>query len=125
MNQISILLNEVKQELKINSDYRLAQVLGVTQSAIPTMRRRGQCDNYTAFRIAEYLHKNPADIIAGIECNKNNKRSKADYFGRYLQGGTLALMLAPALFLDTAQCILCKIKQLIIYIANYRVGATT
>lgn len=72
MNTINY-LDALKKALSIESDYKLAQVLGVSRACVSSYRKRGtNFDDSTALRAAELLKIDPAIILADM----NAERSK-------------------------------------------------
>jgi len=74
-------LDKTKEKLNIESDYRLAEIIGVGKTAISNIRiRNNGMDNYTACRIADILEINEIKIIADIEEQKEKKEEKRTYW---------------------------------------------
>jgi len=48
---------------KTGSDYKTAQILGVTRSAVSIMRKKGALNEENALFIADYLDINPDEIL--------------------------------------------------------------
>lgn len=73
------LLDAVKRQQSITSDYELARELGVSRQAV-SKYRHGACtfDNLTAFRVAELLKMSPVKVLAiiGAERTKRPEQRK-------------------------------------------------
>ena len=69
------LLEAVKERRGITSDYALAKVLGVTQSAVSSYRTgRSRIDDDVALTVAEILQMHPMQVIAAA----NAERAKTE-----------------------------------------------
>jgi predicted transcriptional regulator len=69
------LLEAVKARRGITSDYALAKVLGVTQSAVSSYRTgRSRIDDDVALTVAEILQMHPMHVIAAA----NAERAKTE-----------------------------------------------
>jgi predicted transcriptional regulator len=75
MNATNTVLNRIKQELDLPSDYALAKVLGVGQSCITNYRKnRSNFDDSKAFRAAKLIKLNPRELLARL----HKERAKSD-----------------------------------------------
>ncbi|MES2027373.1 MAG: helix-turn-helix domain-containing protein [Pseudomonadota bacterium] len=64
-------LDAAKQRLKIDSDYALSKILGVTTSAISNYRaERSRIDDDVALKLAEILEINPLEVIASANAER-------------------------------------------------------
>ena len=77
-------LNAVKSRHNIKSDYKLAQVLGLTHSAISNYRSgRSSFDSTTSAKIAELLSLPPLEVIAAIEMERAKSDELRKFWSRY------------------------------------------
>ncbi len=58
------------------SDYRTAQVLGMTRAAISNVRKSGKIGNDNAVKLAELIEENPFFIIAASDIKTHPKNEK-------------------------------------------------
>ena len=84
-------LNKTKEKLNISSDYKLAKIIGINDSAIANIRSRDPAmDHYTAARIADILELERMTVIIDMEILKAKKEYKLTYWKRkkemYLPG---------------------------------------
>ena len=85
-------LNAVKTLHSIESDYRLAKVLGLTQQALSNYRNRGTVmDATTALRVAELLNKPPLAVIADTEIERARRPEIKKTWMRYALGVALGI----------------------------------
>ena len=63
------LLDEVKKLNKINSEYALAKLLGVSQQALQMMRQRGLSDE-RVLQVATLLSLDPGELIAWVHAER-------------------------------------------------------
>lgn len=77
-------MDECKKNLAISSDYKLAKMWELDDSAI-SLYRAGKLkpDAYLCFRIAETLKKSPSEIIAELESENTKNEVKSLYFKRF------------------------------------------
>jgi len=74
-------LDKVKIKENIESDYRLAKMIGIEQSGLSNIRRRDSgMDNYTAIRIAEMLEIDRMIVIIDMEKQKAKNKKKIEYW---------------------------------------------
>jgi len=74
-------LDKVKKKENIESDYRLAKIIGIEQSGLSNIRRRDSgMDNYTAIRIAEMLEIDRMIVIIDMEKQKAKNKKKIEYW---------------------------------------------
>ena len=74
-------LDKAKKKENIQSDYRLAKIIGIEPASISTMRRRDNgMDNYTAIRIAEILEINKLIVIIDMEMKKAKSEEKKEFW---------------------------------------------
>lgn len=65
-----------KAKTKTGSDYRTAERLGISRSAISHMRKTNQISNETARQLAEIVGCSPLEVIAAAEIAKHPERAK-------------------------------------------------
>lgn len=65
-----------KAKAKTGSDYRTAERLGISRSAISHMRKTNQISNETARQLAEIVGCSPLEVIAAAEIAKHPDRAK-------------------------------------------------
>lgn len=74
-------LDKAKEKQKIETDYKLAKLIGIETSGIANLRRRDKgMDNYTAIRIAEILEIDMLKVIIDMELQKAKNDSKKEYW---------------------------------------------
>lgn len=74
-------LDKAKEKLKIDSDYKLAQIIGITQSTISMIRKRNAgIDNYIALRLADILEIRELTVIIDLEIQKAKTKEKREYW---------------------------------------------
>ncbi len=79
-------LDQAKKKLLIESDYKLAQVLGVKPSGISTIRKRNAgIDNYTASRLEDVLELERMTVIIDLEIQKEKNEDKRKYWEKKAQ----------------------------------------
>jgi len=108
-------LNEAKQRLGLSSDYQAAKWLGVSTAALARYQS-GQrtIDDYAAARIAEALGKEPIEVIAIANMEREKASERREFWKKIATGTkTTALMLsvfvsmAYGYFFNLPSCILC------------------
>ncbi|RQW61022.1 transcriptional regulator [Vibrio viridaestus] len=66
-NYTNTLLNRVKQELNLGTDYQLAKLLGVGTSRIANYRSgRSVLDWDMAFKLGDLLHEDDENVVHGL-----------------------------------------------------------
>lgn len=76
-------LDKARDKLGIESDYKLAKIIGVKPTAISNIRiRNNGMDNYTASRIADILEIERMTVIIDMEILKAKKEEKLEYWKR-------------------------------------------
>lgn len=79
-------LDQAKKKLLIESDYKLAKVLGITPSGISTIRKRNAgIDLYTASRLEDVLELERMTIIIDLEIQKEKNEEKKKYWKKKAQ----------------------------------------
>ena len=74
-------LDKAKKKLVIDSDYELAKVIGVSQSALTNIRKRNAgIDNYIAARLEDILEIKQMSIIIDMEIQKAKNEEKRKYW---------------------------------------------
>ena len=74
-------LEEAKKKLKIESDYKLAKIIGIGNAAIANIRKRESgLDNYAASRLEDILELEPMTIIIDMEIQKAKSEEKKKYW---------------------------------------------
>ena len=68
------ILDAIKRRHSITSDYKLAELIGVSKQAV-SKYRHGVCsfDNLTAFKVAELLGESPLKILAIIGAERTKR----------------------------------------------------
>lgn len=91
-------LEEVKKKHNIQSDYKLAEHLNITRSAISRYRNYdAHMDNFTCYKIAESLEINPHKVLIDIAMGKEKKEDKKEYWKKKLK----QLSILPSIFFIT------------------------
>jgi len=76
-------LDKAKQKLKVDSDYKLAKVIGIGNAAIANIRKRKSgMDNYVASRLEDILELERMTIIIDMEIQKAKTEEKRKYWKR-------------------------------------------
>lgn len=71
-NYTNTLLDRVKQELSITSDYELSKFLGVSPSRICNYRNgRSVLDWDMAFKLGDLLHEDDENVVYGLMHEKS------------------------------------------------------
>ena len=100
-------LDDVKQELKLKSDYKLAQWLGSQPAIVSNYRlKKRVIDDYTAARIADALGIDPMEVIAAANAEREKDEKKREYWRQIVQKSAAACLLA-GVFLVQNQMIEC------------------
>lgn len=74
-------LDKAKQKLKLDSDYKLAKVIGIGNGAIANIRKRNAgMDNYVASRLEDILELEKMTIIIDMEIQKAKTEEKRRYW---------------------------------------------
>jgi predicted transcriptional regulator len=74
-------LDRAKEKLKIESDYRLAKIIGIGNTAISNIRKRNNgMDNYVASRIEDILEMERMTVIIDMELQKAKTEEKRRYW---------------------------------------------
>ncbi len=74
-------LDKAKQKLKIESDYKLEQIIGIGSGAIANIRKRNSgMDNYVASRIEDILEIERMTVIIDMEIQKTKNEEKKKYW---------------------------------------------
>lgn len=79
-------LDRAKQATKSQSDYALAKLLGIDDSALQHYRKgRRIMDTYTATKIAQLLDINPMELIAVAEAERATDAQKRLYWLKWVK----------------------------------------
>jgi len=74
-------INKAKEKENIETDYKLAKMIGIKPSALVNIRKRNNgMDNFTAVRIAEILEINRMKIIIDMEIQKAKTKEKKEFW---------------------------------------------
>ncbi len=74
-------LDMTKKKLGITSDYALSKEIGVSRSAISNYRsNKSNFDDFVCFQIAEILKKDPIEIIANMNAEREQDDFKRDFW---------------------------------------------
>jgi ribosome-binding protein aMBF1 (putative translation factor) len=74
-------LDKAKEKLKIDSDYKLAKIIGIGNAAIANIRRRKSgMDNYVASRLEDMLELEKMTVIIDMEIQKAKSEEKKKYW---------------------------------------------
>lgn len=74
-------LDKAKQKLKVESDYKLAKIIGIGSAAISNIRKRNNgMDNYVASRIEDILELERMTVIIDMEIQKAKSEEKRKYW---------------------------------------------
>ncbi len=81
MKSINDYLNDVKQKLALETDYKLAKWLECRTGALSNYRsKKAGIDNYRATKIAEALNISPMEIIATAEAEREKNEEQRNYW---------------------------------------------
>jgi len=98
-------LDEAKEKLGLNSNYKMARWLGVTDTAMSQYKTGIRTiDDYTAVKIAEALGVAPLEIIAVANMEREKTDEKRDFWRRYATGCLSAGIIAPFMYHDVMNC---------------------
>lgn len=79
-------LDKAKQKLKIESDYKLAKIIGIGSAAISNIRKRNSgIDNYVASRLEDILEMERMTVIIDMEIQKAKSEDKKKYWEKKSQ----------------------------------------
>lgn len=91
-------LDQVKQKLRLDTDYKLAKWLGSKTSVISKYRLKQRVmDNYTAAKLAEALGIDPMEVIAAAEAEREKDERKAEFWRKLMQKMSVAAAIAAFL----------------------------
>lgn len=95
-------LDEVKQRLKIESDYELAKRLGIGRGSLSDMKKGNRAVPLdVAFKIAIALELDPATVVADLEAQREkNPTRKGFWEGFLMRAAHLAVLCACTLALS-------------------------
>jgi len=83
MNYTQTMLDEYKRVLKLRSDSALADDLGVTRATVSRWRKgHGHPEPSTAWKIAEAIGRNPAEVMVCIEAERARNLEDAQAWQR-------------------------------------------
>lgn len=105
MSKAKELLLECKIKLGVKSDYKLAKAIEINPARVSAyMSGKEQPDTFAAVRMALILNRDPAEIIAEIEIEKEKNEKKRQFWRDFLQHakqaarrGMLALLFTASL----------------------------
>ena len=96
-------LDDAKQRLGIDTDYKLAKILNAHRGLFSEYRHKKRViDNYTAVKIAEILEIDPLKIIAIAESEKEKNEERREFWKQLAKAGTVCLMLTFPLHNDNS-----------------------
>lgn len=74
-------LDKAKEKLKLDSDYKLAKIIGITASTISNIRKRNSgIDTYIASRIEDILELRQMTVIIDLEIQKAKTKERKEYW---------------------------------------------
>ena len=74
-------LDKAKEKLKLDSDYKLAKIIGRTASSISNIRKRNSgIDTYIASRIEDILELRQMTVIIDLEIQKAKTKERKEYW---------------------------------------------
>jgi len=73
-------LDKAKEKEHLNSDYKLAKLIGIDSGGIANIRKRNGMDNFTAVRIAEILEIDKLKVIIDMEIQKAKTANKKEFW---------------------------------------------
>jgi hypothetical protein len=74
-------LDKAKEKLKVDSDYKLAQIIGIKPNSITTIRTRNAgIDNFIAVRLADILELREMTVIIDLEIQKAKTKEKKEFW---------------------------------------------
>lgn len=121
MTEAANLLDKVKKAKNWTSDYQCAKGLDISTQAVSKIRNGGGVGNDLAWKIAEILNKEPAEIIAEVEAIRAEKagdQAKAAVWEARFQALAGSAPLAFLIAINYGReaihslCILCSIDEL-------------
>lgn len=86
-------LNEAKERLGIESDYKLAKWLELPRETVSGYRTgRRTIDDYAAVKIAEALNVPPIQIIAAANAEREKDDRKRSFWEQMARGATVGIL---------------------------------
>lgn len=73
-------LEKAKKKLKVESDYKLAKIIGIGNASIANIKKRNGMDNYVASRIEDILEIERMTVIIDMEIQKAKTEAKKKYW---------------------------------------------
>lgn len=74
-------LDKAKEKLKLDSDYKLAKIIGINASSISNIRKRDAgIDNYIAARLEDILELRQMTVIIDLEKQKAKTKERKEYW---------------------------------------------
>lgn len=74
-------LDKAKEKLKLDSDYKLAKIIGINASSISNIRKRDAgIDNYIASRLEDILEIRQMTVIIDLEKQKAKTKERKEYW---------------------------------------------
>jgi predicted transcriptional regulator len=106
MSKAKELLLECKIKLGVKSDYKLAQALEIHTARVSSyMSGKEKPDTFTAVRMALILRRDPAEIIAEIEIEKEKNEKRREFWRDFLAHVQQAGKLYMLALIFTASCL--------------------
>jgi transcriptional regulator with XRE-family HTH domain len=85
MSKAKELLLECKIKLGVQSDYKLAQAIGIHRARVSAyMHGKEHPDPFTAVRMALILQRDPAELIAEIELEKEKNEKRQEFWRDFI-----------------------------------------
>ena len=103
MKRFSELLDQIKQEQGLTSNYALSKKLGINESRISDYYK-GMCkpDDYAITRVALMLQIEPIHLLAEIRAEDEKNVTKREFWRNFLRHAAVVTISAGALLLGSA-----------------------
>jgi predicted transcriptional regulator len=94
-------LNEAKTKLGLSSDYQAAKWLGVSTAALARYQK-GQrtIDDYAAMKIADALGKQPIEVIALANMERETISERKEFWRKIATAGTAGALIIDVISTD-------------------------
>ena len=98
--KIEELLDKCKEELEVDSDYRLGKITGINDARISEYRKGKTIpDNYACFKIAEILNIDAEMLIAQFEAENEKNAIRKEFWKK--KAVSMGTSLASIIFVVT------------------------
>jgi plasmid maintenance system antidote protein VapI len=86
MSKAKELLLECKIKLGVQTDYKLAQAIGINRGRVSdAMKGKWHLDPFTVVRMALILQRDPAELLAEIELDSEKNQDRQEFWRGFIQ----------------------------------------